>query len=201
MTSIQDGCCAIKANKILALYDEMTTFYGLLDMFKPNESSHNRKTLSNLYSGGKWVRYFGSIQRKISNTSFNITGFIQPYYVMELLHQDDNDRHLFDLPPEIVMNYPDLQTEISTFKDVLLRIILYHGGTWILQLLQPVTVPISLGGNAESSQYSYPHSAIYSPGGATAETQASPLQNSSLSLSPELVELDGPTSSSSVEER
>ena len=32
-------------NKILALYDEMTTFYGLLDLFKPNGCSHDRKTL------------------------------------------------------------------------------------------------------------------------------------------------------------
>ena len=52
------------------------------------------------------------------------------------------------------------------------------------------------------SQYSYPHRAIYCPGGATAKTQASSSQNSSASSSPELVELNGPSSwSSSVEER
>ena len=66
----------------------------------------------------------------------------------------------------------------------------------------PSQFPVFLGGNAEYFQYSYPHRAIYCPGGATAKTQASPSQNSSASSSPELVELNGPSSSSSsVEER
>ena len=66
----------------------------------------------------------------------------------------------------------------------------------------PSQFPAFLGGNAEYSQYSYPHRAIYSPGGATAKTQASLSQNSSASSSPELLELNGPSSSSSsVEER
>lgn len=78
------------ANKILALYDEMTTFYGLLDLFKPNGCSHDRKTLLNLYNGGKWSSNFRSVQGKMTNTSFNIAGFIQPYYVVELLDLDDH---------------------------------------------------------------------------------------------------------------
>ena len=92
-------------NKILALYDEMTTFYGLLDLFKPNGCSHDRKTLLNLYNGGKWSRNFRTIQGKMNKTSFNIAGFIQPYYVVELLHRDDhdgfNDRQLFDVPQDL----------------------------------------------------------------------------------------------------
>ena len=121
-------------NKILALYDEMTTFYGLLDLFKPNGCSHDRKTLLNLYNGGKWARNFRSVQGKMNNTSFNIAGFIQPYYVVELLHRDDhdgfNDRQLFDVPPEIEVNYRDLETELPanlpSFKDVFLRVIDLH---------------------------------------------------------------------------
>ena len=121
-------------NKVLALYDEMTTFYGLLDLFKPNGCSHDRKTLLNLYNGGKWSRNFRSVQGKMNNTSFNIAGFIQPYYVVELLHRDDhdgfNDRQLFDVPPEIEVNYRDLETElpshIPSFKDVLQCVIDLH---------------------------------------------------------------------------
>lgn len=62
----------------------------------------------------------------MNNTNFNIAGFIQPYYIMELLHRDDydgfNDRQLFDVLQEIEVNYTDLQTELPhdlpTFKDV-----------------------------------------------------------------------------------
>ena len=121
-------------NKVLALYDEMTTFYGLLDLFKPNGCSHDRKTLLNLYNGGKWSRNFRSVKGKMNNTSFNIAGFIQPYYVVELLHPDDhdgfNDRQLFDVPPEIEVNYRDLETELPThipsFTDVFQRVIDLH---------------------------------------------------------------------------
>ena len=45
-------------NKILALCDQMTTFYGLLDLFKPSGCSNDRKTLLNLYNRGKWSRNF-----------------------------------------------------------------------------------------------------------------------------------------------
>ena len=121
-------------NKILALYDEMTTFYGLLDLFKPNGCSHDRKTLLNLYNGGKWVRNFRRVQGKMNNTSFIIAGFIQPYYVVELLHRDNhdnfNDRQLFDVPPEIEVNYRDLEIELPadlpSFKDLFLCVIDSH---------------------------------------------------------------------------
>ena len=125
---------ARNGNKILALYDEMTMFYGLLDLFKPNGCSHDRKTSLNSYNGGKWSRNFQTIQGKMNNTNFNIGGFIQPYYIMELLHRDDydgfNDRQLFDVLQEIEVNYADLQTELPhdlpTFKDVFLRVIELH---------------------------------------------------------------------------
>ena len=87
-----------------------------------------------LYNGGEWFRNFRSIQGKMKNTSFNIAGFIEPYYVVELLHWDDhdgfNDRQLFDVPPEIEVNYRDLETElphhIPLFKNVFLRVIELH---------------------------------------------------------------------------
>ena len=53
----RNGC------KILAsVYDKMTKLYGLSDLFKPNGSSHDRKNLLNLYSGGNWARHFRSLR-------------------------------------------------------------------------------------------------------------------------------------------
>ena len=82
----------------------------------------------------KMARNFRSVQGKMNNTSFNISEFIQPYYVVELLHRDDhdgfNDRQLFDVPPEIEVNYRDLETalpaNLPSFKDVFLRVIDLH---------------------------------------------------------------------------
>ncbi|KAL9977942.1 hypothetical protein ACROYT_G015408 [Oculina patagonica] len=56
------------------------------------------------------------------------------YYVVELLHRDDhdgfNDRQLFDVPPEIEVNYRDLETELPahlpSFKDVFQCVIDSH---------------------------------------------------------------------------
>ena len=70
----------------------------------------------------------------MNNTSFNIAGFIQPYYVVELLHRDDHDgfsdRQLFDVPPGIEVNYRDLETELPTqipsFKYVFQYVIDLH---------------------------------------------------------------------------
>ena len=94
-------------NKILTLYDEITTFYNLLDLFKPNRTSHDQKTLLNLYNGGKWSRNFRSIQGNINSKRFNITGFIQPHYVVELLHRDDHHGLMLKLTLTA-----DLQTEL-----------------------------------------------------------------------------------------
>ena len=67
----------------------------------PTDVRTTEKTL-NLYNDGKWSRNFRNVQGKMTNTSFNIAGFIQPYYVVELLHRDDHDsfnvRQLFDVP-------------------------------------------------------------------------------------------------------
>ena len=66
----RNGC------KILAsVYDKMTKLYGLLDLFKPNGSSHDRKNLLNLYNGGNWARHFRSLGGKMSNLSSPITSY------------------------------------------------------------------------------------------------------------------------------
>ena len=58
----RNGC------KILAsVYDKMTKLYGLLDLLKPNGSSHDRKNLLNLYL------YLFPLRGKMSNLSSPIT--------------------------------------------------------------------------------------------------------------------------------
>lgn len=53
----RNGC------KVLAsVYGKMTKLYGLLDLFKPKGSSHDRKKLLNLYNGGNWARHFRNLR-------------------------------------------------------------------------------------------------------------------------------------------
>ena len=89
--------------QILGCFDEMSTLYGQLDLYK-HASTMDRKTLLTLNGGGAWARNFKSYTGRISKTAFNITGFIQPAFVFEMLNSDDadglNDRQLFDFPPE-----------------------------------------------------------------------------------------------------
>ena len=62
----------------------------------------DRKTLLTLNGGGSWGRNFKSYSGYMERTAFNITGFIQPSYVHEMLTDADglNDRELFDFPPK-----------------------------------------------------------------------------------------------------
>ncbi len=80
----------------------MSTLYGQLDLYK-HASTMDRKTLLTLNGGGAWARNFKSYTGRISNTAFNITGFIQPAFVFDMLNGDDadglNDRQLFDFFP------------------------------------------------------------------------------------------------------
>ncbi len=72
------------------------TLYGQLDLYK-HALTIDRKTLLTLNGGGASGR--------ISNTAFNITGFIQPAFAFDMLNDDDadglNDRQLLDFPPEL----------------------------------------------------------------------------------------------------
>ena len=90
--------------QVLGLFDEMSTFYGQLDLYK-HSSTVDRKTLLTLNGGGSWARNYKSYSASMEKTAFNVTGFIQPAFVYEMLNEVPdadglNDRQLFDFPPE-----------------------------------------------------------------------------------------------------
>ena len=82
----------------------MSSFYGQLDLFKYMGSTIDRKTLLTLNGVASWSRNFKNYSATVEKTAFNITGFIQPAFVHQMLHSrgmnDMNDRQLFDFPPE-----------------------------------------------------------------------------------------------------
>ena len=77
-------------NKVLGAYDKLTQFYNMLDHYKSN-STLDRKTLLALNGGAQWTRDFKNGSATMDSTCLNITGFIQPAYVVKLLSQDDFD--------------------------------------------------------------------------------------------------------------
>ena len=84
---------------ILGLFDEMSTLYGQLDLYKQSGSVMDRKTLITLNGGSSWTRNYRNYSASMSKTAFNISGFIQPAFVEKMLLSDDadgfNDRQLF----------------------------------------------------------------------------------------------------------
>ncbi len=120
--------------RILGFFDEMSTLYGQLDLFKHSGSTVDRKTLITLNGGGQWTRNFRSYSAALPKTSFNITGFIQPTFVERMLLSDDadgfNDRQLFDFPPERDVHFDELKipvsSEVTGLKDIFEKIAMEH---------------------------------------------------------------------------
>ncbi len=120
--------------QVLGCFDEMSSFYGQLDLFKPHGSTVDRKTLLTLNGGGAWSRNFRTYSASVPKTAFNITGFIQPAFVFQMLHSADqdglNDRQLFDFPPERDVFLRELKVpvphDIPTFKDIFTQVITQH---------------------------------------------------------------------------
>ena len=82
----------------------MSSFYGQLDLYK-HSSTIDRKNLLTLNGGGFWARNFKSYSAHIDKTAFNVTRFIQPAFMYEMLNlvpdaDGLNDRQLFDFTPE-----------------------------------------------------------------------------------------------------
>ena len=109
----------------LGLYDEMSTMYEQLDVYKHAGSRQDRYTLLKLYNGSSWARTFHSVSACVPRTAFNMSGFIQPGLLLEQLQKADvdgfNDRQLFDCPAEIDPMYDQLtplNTNGVTFKKV-----------------------------------------------------------------------------------
>ena len=69
-------------SQILGLFDEMSTLYAQLDLYKQSGSVMDRKTLITLNGGSSWSRNYSASMTK---TAFNISGFIQPAFVEKML--------------------------------------------------------------------------------------------------------------------
>ena len=112
--------------QVLGAFDEMSSFYGQLDLFKHTGSTLDRKTLLSLNSGSSWSRNFRNYSGTIDKTAFNLTGFIQPAYAFQMLNSPDydglNDRQLFDFPPEREVFLKDLKVPLPTDIPTLKRI-------------------------------------------------------------------------------
>ena len=99
--------------KLLGFFDELSCFYGQLDLYK-HSSTVDRKTLLTLNGGGFWGRNFKCYSAQMQKTAFNVSGFIQPSYVYDILTKSPdfdglNDRQLFDFPPEREVLLDDLK--------------------------------------------------------------------------------------------
>ena len=106
-------------SQILGLYDEMSVMYGQLDAYKYSGSTLDRSTLLNLYKGGSWARNFKNKlgPSKMLKTAFNMSGFIQPAFVLSTHNKCDadgfNDHQLFDCPEEVEYKYKDLKVPMD----------------------------------------------------------------------------------------
>lgn len=100
------------------LFDEMSTLYGQLDLYKQSGSVMDRKTLITLNGGSSWSRNYRNYSASMSKTAFNISGFIQPAFVEKMLLSDDadgfNDRQLFAFPPQRDVFLSDLALPIPS---------------------------------------------------------------------------------------
>lgn len=104
--------------QLLGMFDELSCFYGQLDLYK-HSSTVDRKTLLTLNGGGPWGRNFKSYSANMESTAFNVTGFIQPSYVHDMLTNAPdadglNDRQLFDFPPERELFLEELKVPMSS---------------------------------------------------------------------------------------
>ena len=97
----------------------------MLDYYKTN-STMDRKTLLALNGGAQWTRDFKNSSATMDSTCLNITGFIQPAYVVKLLSQDDfdgfNDRQLYVCPAERDVDYDELVPFDPTSNPLLKRV-------------------------------------------------------------------------------
>ena len=129
-------------SQILGLFDEMSTMYSQLDLYKQSGSVMDRKTLITLNGGSSWSRNYRNYTASMKQTAFNMSGFIQPSFVEKMLLSDDadgfNDRQLFVFPPQrdVLLNELKLPipSNIPSLKGVyrLLRTIHSSPHTYVL---------------------------------------------------------------------
>ena len=113
-TMINNNC------QILAMFDEMSVMYGQLDAYKHSGSRLDRSTLLDLYNGGSWSRNFKNKENssiKMQQTSFNMCGFIQPSFIVNMQESSDpdafNDRQFYICPEEVEYKYDELKVPMN----------------------------------------------------------------------------------------
>ena len=93
----------------------------MLNHYKTN-STMDRKTLLALNGGAQLTRDFKNGSATMDSICLNITGFIQPAYVVKLLSQDDldgyNERQLCVCPAERDVDYDELEPFDPTINPV-----------------------------------------------------------------------------------
>ena len=96
----------------------MSTRYEQLDIYNHAGSRQDRYTLLKLYNGSSWASTFRTVLARVPRTAFNMSGFIQPALLLNLLQKEDidgfNDRQLFDCPAEIDPMYDQLTPLVTT---------------------------------------------------------------------------------------
>ena len=108
----------------------MSTMYEQLDIYKHAGSRQDRSTLLKLYNGGSLAQTFRSVSARVTQTAFNMAGFIQPGLLLEQLQKSDvdgfNDHQLFDCPEEIDPLYEQLKPlptgDSLSFKQIFAKI-------------------------------------------------------------------------------
>ena len=78
-------------SQILGLFDEMSTMYSQLDLYKQSGSVMDRKTLITLNGGSSWSRNYRNYMASMKKTAFYMSGFIQLSFAEKILLSDDAD--------------------------------------------------------------------------------------------------------------
>ena len=103
-------------SQILGLFDEMSTMYSQLDLYKQSGSVMDRKTLITLNGGSSWSRNYKTYTASMKQTAFNMSGFIQPSFVEKMLLSEDadgfNDRQFFVFQPQRDVFLNDLKQPV-----------------------------------------------------------------------------------------
>lgn len=127
-------------SQVLGLFDEMSTLYRQLDLYRHSGSVMDRKTLITLNGGSSWSRNYRNYSATLPKTAFNISGFIQPQFVEKMLLSDDadgfNDRQLFCFPSQRDAFLGDLKlpipVDLPSLHDIYHHIRAMHTNTAIV---------------------------------------------------------------------
>ena len=102
-------------SQILGLFDEMSTMYSQLDLYKQSGSVMDRKTLITLNGGSSWSRNYKTYTASMKQTAFNMSGFIQPSFVEKMLLMLMDSAFCFPTTKRCVPERPQNNRYLQTF--------------------------------------------------------------------------------------